>query len=159
MKRTRKGFTLIELLIVIAIVGALAASMTMTGSRATGAAKAATIVSSVGVCKTAANVYYTLNNGIDLSSKTAADFMTADYIPNFSGFSSGVIQISADKTGTGYKGWAVNVDYSKDGASSDITAALSAVNGYSGVDGKGGKFKVTLWNGTIGSITAASDGN
>ena len=153
MKKSRKGFTLIELLIVIAIVGALAASMTMTGSRATGAAKAATIVSSVGVCKTAANVYYALNNGVDLSEKTAEAFMTKDYIPNFSGFGTGVIQISADKKGTGYKGWAVNVDYSNDGASSDITTALSAVNGYSEVSSKKGKFKVTLWDGTIGDIT------
>ena len=150
MKKSRKGFTLIELLIVIAIVGALAASMTMTGSRATGAAKAATIVSSIGVCRTAANVYYALSNDADLSTRTAEDFMTADYIPNINDFGTGVIQISPDKTGTGYKGWAVKVDYSKDGASSDITEALKKVRGYSNV-GTTGKFKVTLYNGSVSS--------
>ena len=148
MKKSRKGFTLIELLIVIAIVGALAASMTMTGSRATGAAKAATIVSSIGVCRTAANVYYTLSNDSDLSETTAEDFMTKDYIPNIDSFGSSVIQISPDKTGTGYKGWAVKVNYAKDGASSDITEALKKIRGYGDVGTKGG-FTVTLWDGTI----------
>ena len=152
MKKMRKGFTLVELLIVIAIVGALATAMSMSGSKATGAAKAATLINNIEICKTAAALYYAANSEADLSKVSAQIFLASeDYVPNFAKMSKGVISISEDKTGKGYKGWGIKVDFSKDGASSDIITALNNAKAYSGdktVVAKG-KFNVTLWNGKI----------
>ncbi len=58
MKRTRKGFTLVELLIVIAILTALTASLTINMSGATAKAKAAAVRANFDACKTAAMTYY-----------------------------------------------------------------------------------------------------
>ena len=66
----RKGFTLIELLIVIAIVGILAAMMTLSSSNATAAAKAANIATSFRVIGSAFNVY----KGLSGDSGSATDF-------------------------------------------------------------------------------------
>ncbi|MBQ6972020.1 MAG: type II secretion system protein [Synergistaceae bacterium] len=65
MKRTRKGFTLIELLIVIAVIGALAATMGTSTDKATAQAKAAAIVANVDACRTAAAMYYADNSNTD----------------------------------------------------------------------------------------------
>ena len=57
MKRTRKGFTLVELLIVIAVLGALSAAMTMASKTATAKAKAASIVNNLKICTSGAEIY------------------------------------------------------------------------------------------------------
>ena len=66
----RKGFTLIELLIVIAIVGILAAMMTLSSTGATDAARAANIATSFRVIGSAFNVYKALS----VDNATADDF-------------------------------------------------------------------------------------
>lgn len=55
--RTRKGFTLIELLIVIAVLGALTAMMTLSSAGAVDAAKAARIIDGLNTVKTAVQMY------------------------------------------------------------------------------------------------------
>ena len=57
MKGFRKGFTLVELLIVIAILGALSAAMSVSSSKATTAAKVTTIYNNINTIKTAALLY------------------------------------------------------------------------------------------------------
>ena len=57
MKRTRKGFTLVELLIVIAIMGVLAAMMSLSVGSSTATAKAASINNSIHNIKIAALMY------------------------------------------------------------------------------------------------------
>ena len=57
MKKMHKGFTLVELLIVIAILGALSASMSLSAKDATPKAQAARIVSDFKLLKTAVMMY------------------------------------------------------------------------------------------------------
>ena len=58
MKKTRKGFTLVELLIVIAIVGTLAAMMTLSSTNATASAEATKVVSALRSARTATIMFY-----------------------------------------------------------------------------------------------------
>ena len=57
MKIARKGFTLVELLIVIAVLGALAASMSLSAKDATPKAQAARVISDFKILKTAVMLY------------------------------------------------------------------------------------------------------
>ena len=57
MKKMRKGFTLVELLIVIAILGTLAAMMTLSSSGATASATASRIASGFKIVRVAASMY------------------------------------------------------------------------------------------------------
>ena len=59
MRKMRKGFTLVELLIVIAILGALASMMTLSGTNATTSAEATKIVSNLNTMKSAAMMFFT----------------------------------------------------------------------------------------------------
>ena len=58
MKKLRKGFTLMELLIVITVLGALAAMMSISSGEAMSSAKAGTIISNLRNFATAANEFY-----------------------------------------------------------------------------------------------------
>ena len=57
MKKFRKGFTLVELLIVIAVLGALAASMSLSAKDATPKAQAARVLNDFKILKTAVTLY------------------------------------------------------------------------------------------------------
>ena len=57
MKKMRKGFTLVELLIVIAVLGALAAGMSLSAKDATPKAEAARVLSDFKILKTAVTLY------------------------------------------------------------------------------------------------------
>ena len=57
MKKAKKGFTLVELLIVIAVLGALAASMSLSAKDATPKAQAARILNDFKILKTAVMLY------------------------------------------------------------------------------------------------------
>ena len=57
MKRTRKGFTLVELLIVIAVLGALAAGMSLSAKDATPKAQATRVINDFKILKTAVVLY------------------------------------------------------------------------------------------------------
>ena len=74
----RKGFTLIELLIVIAIVGILAAMMTLSSTGATDAARAANIATSFRVIGSAFNVYKALSG--DNASANDFNLVSKSYV-------------------------------------------------------------------------------
>ena len=67
MKRTHKGFTLVELLIVVAVVGVLAAMMTMSSTDAVDSAGANVILSNLNSLKTAAYQMY-INEDLGMAS-------------------------------------------------------------------------------------------
>lgn len=78
MKITRKGFTLVELLIVVAVIGALAAMMTMSSTESVDAAGANAIVSNLQSLKVAAYQMYMYEPKI--ASKTAIAITGADKV-------------------------------------------------------------------------------
>ena len=81
MKKFRKGFTLVELLIVITILGALSAAMSVASAKATVAAKASAINTNISNIKTAAALYQMeKGNAFKESLITADELKTADLI-------------------------------------------------------------------------------
>ena len=91
MKKMRKGFTLVELLIVIAILGTLAASMSISAGDATARAKATSIVNNIEVCKSGAALYYSVAVTSKDATMTPNAFLVAnsEYVPNWGQFSTG----------------------------------------------------------------------
>ena len=74
MKRTRRGFTLVELLIVVAIIGVLAATMTMSSTASIDSAGANSIISNLQSMKVAAMAMYMENSAV--ASMTSIKFGT-----------------------------------------------------------------------------------
>lgn len=164
MKRTRKGFTLIELLIVIAVIGALAATMGTSTDKATAQAKAAAIVANVDACKTAAAMYYADYSNTNLATEDASKFLnaTSEYIPSWSDFSGESVEgtkYTVDAEGKGYAGWAVTVDFSKDADATGIAKALHKIRGYTAVAENATSFKVTLASGKVEAASGSGSGS
>ncbi len=137
MKRTRKGFTLVELLIVIAVLGALSAAMTMASKTATAKAKAASIVNNLKICTSGAEIYsfeHAEDKGLKDITTTA---MLAEAVPSFTKFTAvdandtdTVLYAAVDIT-TGPDGWTITVTL-KGTDKSDIVDALKTFKGFKG---------------------------
>ena len=173
MKRLRYGFTLVELLIVIAIIGALSATMSVVTSGSTAKAKAAAIVSNVEACKSAA-VLYVLNASVDISDKTADDVLKASVKAwvDFSDQTNGTIKYQAitGSEGQGSDAWAITVDFSGDPEKVNIRTELQKIKGYNKYNNNGSaaeiittdttngyKFKVMLTTGEVLPFTASDN--
>ena len=161
MKKSRKGLTLLEQLIVIAIVGALAATMSVaiTKSNPRTKAKAVAIVSNVNACRSAASLYYMElfdSNDVKTEDQKVDAFLKADseYIPAWDDFANGRdVKYTADGNTTDK--WTLTIDFSKNPDSTAIATAISAIKGYSAI-GTETSFKVTLLSGKAEAGTGDS---
>ncbi len=126
MKKLRKGFTLVELLIVIAVLGALSAAMTMSSSTATAKAKAAAIVNNLKICTAGAQVYnfeHADDSGLKDITTTA---MLAEAVPNFTDFIVAEADAATDKDTVVYA--AVDVADTAAPAKWSITVTLNGTD-------------------------------
>ena len=110
MKRTRKGFTLVELLIVIAIMGVLAAMMSLSVGSSTATAKAASINNSIHNIKVAA-LMYQIQGGDTFKESDAseANIATTGKLIDMTKYNKGItikykIVAGTEKSGTGEDG-------------------------------------------------------
>ena len=140
MKKMRKGFTLVELLIVIAVLGALSAAMTMASSTATAKAKAASIANNLKVCTSGAQVY-NFEHANDSSLKdVTTTAMLGESVPNFTDFTIATADATTDKDTIVYEAvdvadteapakWSITVTL-KGTDRTNIVAALKTMKGF-----------------------------
>ena len=129
MKYLRKGFTLVELLIVIAIIGALSATMSVVTSNSTAKAKAAAIVANVEACRSAAALYVLAQGSEALDEITADDVLNAS-IPKWTDFNRDGIKYAEVSDGKGVDGWAITVNFADDPERGTIKTELQKIKGY-----------------------------
>ena len=152
------------MLIVIAIIGALSAvmSVSITRSNARARAKAVAIVTNVSTCRSAAALYYMEifgSNDVKFEKQKVTAFLPTDgdseYVPSWSDFRTGNINYSA--TGDIPSEWTVTVDFTNDSDHDDIASVLAGIKGYSAVKGKT-SFKVTLLSGKVEGVATSGGG-
>ena len=155
MKRTRKGFTLVELLIVIAILGTLTASLSISAGDATARAKAAAIVNNIEACKNGAALYYSANFNDTSATMTPAGFLadTSDYVPNWKEFATGGTITYTAGAETTPDTWTLVVNFKDDQEAAKIATALSKIPGYKSITAAHNKITVVLLKGTITGAT------
>ena len=147
----RKGFTLVELLIVVAILGALAAVMTVSTGDSIAKAKATTIANNLRICTTGAQLYYLehADDGTDLTTITTETMLGAQ-VPNFGDFSDEGIKYEASdiSSATQPNSWGVKVTLSGAEAGK-IATALHAIKGFTSVAAASTDFTYKVFEGTI----------
>lgn len=123
----RKGFTLVELLIVVAIIGVLAATMSMSAGNATAVAKASTIYSNIRNIKSAALVYQ-VQQGDQFSEKNLSKAALEDLIDldvyNKTNDKDNNIQYKIVAGGASGEGAYVICNFNDDGDNAAIADAL-----------------------------------
>ena len=144
-------------MIVIAVLGALAATMATSSQKATGLAKAQAIVNNLNSCKVAAFLYYSEHRDDDMSNTTASAFLAdgSAYIANWSKFSSKGTKYSAG-TGAGFGSWDVKVDFTSDADATGMETALKAIRGFEDI-GNNKAFTIELSTGTIKEAEASTN--
>ena len=130
----RKGFTLVELLIVIAIIGALAAMMTLSSGTSVAKAKASGIISGFKVVRTAVIMYEV----DDADSPTLSEFNTksSDYVGPESLNQLHKYTVTFVSEDTSSKDW--KATYTAETLGSELESQVKTIGASSGVTSSGG---------------------